>query len=89
MCCEENKVVKIEGLGALREETILGNDLGSGINQLLSLSVQLARDCMPYKQQTLLLTVLDAGKSEIMVLADWVSGKSLLPRWLSFCCNIT
>ena len=39
----------------------------------------------------LFLTVLEAGKSEIKVLADSMSGESplLVHRWLSFCCVLT
>lgn len=75
MCCEENKGVKFEGLEAPGEETVL--------------VCADAIDWVAYQQQTLFLTVLGSGKSEVMVLADLVSGDSLLPRLLSFCCNDT
>ena len=37
MCCGENKGMKVEGMRGPGEETILGNDLGSGFNHLMSL----------------------------------------------------
>ena len=36
---------------------------------------------MAYKQQNFFLTVLEAWKSKMMVLADLVSGEGLLPDW--------